>query len=180
MSTASRLMRFRSIALALLALAMAGTVAAVLPPSAAAAAQWQLHQTDRDRCWDASSLDADFNGNAEQIWFDLDNDCRWDTHQYNTRFGDNFHEEVSYDMNENGVPEFVLQDIDQRVGYEWLYIDRNQDRRFETKRIIPGSSLDKLNRDTNSQLVRMGMWNTIYDFHRWTGQSLLYPSFPIR
>ncbi|MEJ7567272.1 MAG: hypothetical protein WKF41_03305 [Gaiellaceae bacterium] len=180
MFTASRPMRFRTIVLALVAFAAAGTIAAALPPSAAAAARWQPQQLDADRCWDAITLDADFNDYPEQIWYDLDNDCRWDTRQYDTNGGDAFHEELSYDMNENGVPEFVLQDIDQRVGYEWLYIDRNQDRRFETKRIIPGSSLDKLNRDTNSQLVRMGMWNTIYDFHRWTGQSLLYPSFPIR
>jgi len=175
MSTASRLMRFRSIALALLALAMAGTVAAVLPPSAAAAAQWQLHQTDRDRCWDASSLDADFNGNAEQIWFDLDNDCRWDTHQYNTRFGDNFHEEVSYDMNENGAPEYLAQDTDQRVGFEWAYFDLNQDRIYEYKRIIPGSSLDYTTRGAINNATR----DMMYLFYARTNQSLLYPSFRI-
>jgi len=171
MSTTSRLMRFPGIALAaLVTLAVAGTVAVALPPSAAAAAQWQLQQLDADRCWDSMTLDADFNGIAEQVWFDVDNDCRWDTRQYNTRGGDAFHEELSYDMNENGVPEYLLQDIDQRVGYEWLYIDLNQDRRFEAKRIIPGSSLDRLNRDNNRLLVDMTTQQTLNDIRRWASR----------
>ncbi|MBA3330855.1 MAG: hypothetical protein H0T39_08305 [Actinobacteria bacterium] len=171
MSTTSRRMRFPGIALAaLVTLAVAGTVAVALPPSAAAAAQWQLQQLDADRCWDSMTLDADFNGIAEQVWFDVDNDCRWDTRQYNTRGGDAFHEELSYDMNENGVPEYLLQDIDQRVGYEWLYIDLNQDRRFEAKRIIPGSSLDRLNRDNNRLLVDMTTQQTLNDIRRWASR----------
>jgi hypothetical protein len=173
MFTASRL---SSTIVALLALALAATIAAALPPSAAAAAQWQSSQTDGDRCWDASTLDADFNGYAEQIWFDLDNDCRWDTHQYNTRYADNFHEEVSYDMDENGVPEYVIQDIDQRVGFEWAYIDLNQDRRFETKRVIPGSSLDQINR-ANNRTMKVITASQMFHFATMTGQSLLYPTF---
>ncbi len=173
MFTASRLSR---IALALVALVVAGTVAAALPPSAAAAAQWQSYQLDGDRCWDASILDADFNGHAEQVWFDLDNDCRWDTRQYNTRYADNFHEEISYDLDENGVPEYVIQDIDQRVGFEWVYIDLNQDRRFELKRVIPGSSLDHINR-ANNRTMKVMTASQMFHFATMTGQSLLYPTF---
>ena len=169
MFTASRL----RIALAFVALAVAGAVAVALPPSVAAAAQWQMHQTDRDRCWDASTLDADFNGYAEQVWFDFDNDCRWDTRVYNTRGSDAFYEELSFDMNENGAPEYVLQDVDQRVGFEWVYFDLNQDRRFETKRIIPGSSLDYATQGAVNNASR----DMMYLFRATTGQSLLYPSF---
>jgi hypothetical protein len=170
MFTASRLSR---IALALAAVAAAATVAVVAPPSAAAAAQWQLHQTDTDRCWDAMTLDADFNGYDEQVWFDFDNDCRWDTHVYNTRFGDNFYEELSFDLNENGAPEYVLQDVDQRVGFELVYFDLNQDRIYEAKRIIPGSSLDHATRGAVNNASR----DMMYLFRAQTGQSLLYPSF---
>jgi len=165
--------RLSSIALAVVTLAVAGTVAVAAPPSAAAGARWQLQQLDGDRCWDSTTLDADFNGFDEQVWFDLDNDCRWDTHQYSTKGGDDFHEQLSYDMNENGVPEYVLQDVDQRVGFDWAYIDANEDRRFEARFIIPGSSLDQSNRATNRLLVQMATRQTLNDFRRWTGRSLV-------
>ncbi len=168
MFIASRLSR---IALPIFVLAVAATVAR--PPSAAAAAQWQLHQTDTDRCWDAMTLDADFNGYSEHVWIDYDNDCRWDSHFYNTRFGDNFLEELSFDMEENGVPEYVMQDVDQRVGYELVYFDLNQDRRFENKRIIPGSSLDYATRGAVNNATR----DMMYLFRANTGQSLLHPTF---
>ncbi len=98
-----------SIILALLALAVAATIAATAPPSAAAAAQ-------------------------------------------------------------DGIRKYVLQDIDQRVGYELVYFDLNQDRRFEAKRIIPGSSLDRLNRDNNRLLVDMTTQQTLNDFRRWASR----------
>lgn len=170
MFIASRLSR---IALALLVLAVAATVAVALPASAAAAAQWQLHQTDTDRCWDVMTLDADFNGYSEQAWFDVDNDCRWDTRLYNTRGGDNFAEELSFDMDENGVPEYLMQDVDQRVGFELVYFDLNQNRIYENKRIIPGSSLDYSTRGAVNNANR----DMMYLFRAQTGQSLLYPSF---
>jgi hypothetical protein len=131
-----------------------------------------MHQTDSDRCWDISTLDTDYNGNVEQAWFDIDNDCRWDTRIYNTRFGDNFLEEISFDPNENGAPEYVLQDIDQRQGMEWIYFDLNQDRLFETKRIIPGSSLDFATRGAVNNATR----DMMYLFTARTGQSLLFPT----
>lgn len=170
MFTASRISR---IILALAALALAATVAVALPPAAAAAAQWQSYETDGDRCWDVSTLDADFNGYAEQAWFDVDNDCRWDTRLYNTRGGDNFHEEISFDMDENSVPEYLMQDVDQRAGFEWVYFDLNQNRIYETKRIVPGSSLDYATRGAVNNANR----DMIYLFRAQTGQSLLYPSF---
>lgn len=170
MLTASRLSR---IILAFAALALAATLAVAVPPSASAAAQWQSHQTDADRCADVSTLDADFNGYAEQAWFDLDNDCRWDTRLYNTRGVDNFHEEITFDMDENGVPEYLMQDVDQRVGFEWVYFDLNQNRVYENKRIIPGSSLDYSTRGAVNNASR----DMIHLFRAQTGQSLLYPSF---
>lgn len=142
---------------------------------AMAAAGWQYWQLDRDRCSDSATLDADANGNADQVWFDLDDDCHWDTHLYNTLGSDALLEEMSYDMNENGAPEYLIQDSNQRVGFEYVYIDRNQDGRYELRRIIPGSDLDAIMRgvayNANSTFL--------HQFTMRTGQSLLYPQIPM-
>jgi hypothetical protein len=157
---------------------LTGTIAAaalalVAAPQAMAAG-WQYWEVDGDRCYDASTLDANGNGNAEQHWFDLDNDCRWDTNLYNTRGWDGFLEEATYDMNENGAPEYLIQDMNQRVGFEWVYLDRNQDRVYEQRRIIPGSDLDAITRTTTN----MANNAILHQFTMRTGQSLLFPSFP--
>jgi hypothetical protein len=165
-----------SIAFAVAVLAMAVTLSATGVPSAAGTtyANWEYWQLDRDGCWDAATMDANFNGTAEDVWFDMDNDCRWDTRLWNSRGGENLLERATFDMNENGVPEYLMLDINQRVGFEWLYIDRNQDRMWDMRRIIPGSDLDVVTRsntyNANSTIL--------HQFRMRTGQSLLYPSFP--
>lgn len=173
MPIASRTALRRTVTTALIAVVCAAAALVASAP-AMAAAGWQNWQLDRDWCYDAATLDADANGNNDQTWFDLDNDCRWDTHVYNTRGWDDLLEEIGYDMNENGAPEYVMQDSNQRVGFEYLYIDRNDDGQFDLRRIIPGSDLDAITRTTayNASSTLM------HQFRMRTGQSLLYPSFP--
>jgi hypothetical protein len=153
----------------------AAVVLALVASPSAMAAGWQSWQLDRDRCYDASTLDADGNGNSEQVWFDIDNDCQWDTHLYNTWGWDGLLEEATYDMNENGAPEYKIQDMNQRVGFEWLYVDRNQDGFYDMRRIIPGSDLDAITRTTTNMVNSA----TLHRFTMATGQSLLFPSFPV-
>ena len=164
-------LRRRVTLIVLAAVTLAATSAA---PAATTAAEWRYHQTDGDRCWDAATMDANFNGLSEDWWFDMDNDCRWDSRLWNSRGGEHFMESLTFDMNENGVPEYLMLDINQRAGFEWLYLDMNQDRRYEMRRIIPGSDLDAATR-TN----RLNATSAIlHRFRMATGQSLLYPSFP--
>ena len=162
--------------LALTLFAVAGALSTARGASAAGTADpWRYWQLDRDSCRDAATLDADGNGNAEQAWFDIDNDCRWDTHLYNTRGDDGLLEAASFDMDENGVPEYLMLDINQRVGYEWLYVDLNQDRVYEQRRIIPGSDADVINRANANTLNNAAF----HQFTMRTGESLLFPSFRI-
>src|SRR5688500_3558008 len=120
--------------LALMLSAVAATLSTADAASAATtAAQWKLWQTDNDRCWDAATMDANFNGNFEDARFDLDNDCRWDTRMWNSVGGDGLAESLNYDMDENGVAEFLMLDNNQRVGFEWLYLDLNQDGVYELR-----------------------------------------------
>ena len=139
----------------------------------AAAASWQYAQLDGDRYYDASYTDRDGNGVVDDLWFDLDNDGRWDTHLYNSRYTDALLEVALYDMNENGVAEYKLLDTDQRVGFEYVYFNLNQDGQWDYRRIVPGSSADYINRiNTNNANNR-----ELHRFTMRTGQSLLYPSF---
>src|SRR5688500_15626768 len=167
----------QKLAILCLALLLSAVAATLSTPDVASAAtttaQWKLWQLDRDGCWDATTIDANFNGYWETALFDLDNDCRWDTRIWNSLGGDHFAESQTFDMNENGVPEYQLLDINQRVGFEWAYFDLNEDRRFEQRRIIPGSDLDYATR-TNTNNVNSA---TLHMFTMATGQSLLYPSF---
>ena len=163
----------RTVTASLVATVVAGAALAASAP-ALAAAGWQFWQLDRDRCYDAATLDADGNGNSEQLWYDLDNDCSWDTHVYNTRGWDTLLEETTYDMNEDGAPEYLLQDINQRVGFEYVYLDRDQDGRYDLRRIIPGSDLDAITRVTTYNATSA----ILHRFTMRTGQSLLYPTFP--
>ena len=76
----------RSVILGLIAL-VAATISLLAPGTASAAASWKVWQTDGDRCWDSTTMDANFNGNYEVALFDLDNDCRWDTKIWNSAYG---------------------------------------------------------------------------------------------
>ena len=120
------LSHIRKLALLFLAVTLCA-VAAMLSTAgvASAAASWKYWQLDGDRCWDSTTLDASFNGNYEVAWFDLDNDCRWDTKIWNSVGGDDFAESMTYDMNEDGRWEFWLVDTNQRVGFDVVYFDDN-------------------------------------------------------
>lgn len=158
-----------SIAIAILT----ALVALLAATGTAQAAGWQYAQTDGDRNWDAISIDRDGNGMIDDAWFDLDNDGGWDSRVFNSRFGDELLETANYDMDENGVAEYRLLDTDQRVGFEYFYVNRNQDAYWDFRRIVPGSSADYTNRiNTNNANNRL-----LHQFTMRTGQSLLYPTF---
>ena len=110
------------------ALVTVGTGSVIaLGASPASAAGWVYQQTDRDACYDAVSMDSDNNGRINVVWFDLDNDCVFDTAMWDTNGNDALLERASYDMNENGRTEALMVDTDQRVGYDWVYVDLNED-----------------------------------------------------
>lgn len=153
----------------------AAALACLVVPAMATAADWQLHQVDADGFYDAATMDADGNGCTEELWFDLDSDSLWDAHLYNTRGGDCFVETLTYDMDENGRPEYRVLDIDQKVGFEWVYFDPDQNGRWNFRRIVPGSSLDYTNRINRLNASR----DQLFRFRMRTGQSLLYPTFPM-
>lgn len=155
-------------------LAAAGAaIALAVTSGGAVAASWNYEQTDADWCYDAAWMDRDGNGVIDQLWSDLDDDCRWDSRLYNSRGSDALLEVATYDMDENGIPSFRLLDGDQRVGFDYIQADWNQDGRWDVKRIIPGSRIDyatRINRNNASRdLMYLFRWNT--------GQSLLYPTF---
>ncbi len=126
------LSHIRKLALLFLAVTLCAVVAMLSTASvASAAASWKYWQLDGDRCWDSTTLDASFNGNYEVAWFDLDNDCRWDTKIWNSVGGDDFAESMTYDMNEDGRWEFWLVDTNQRVGFDVVYFDDNADGYYD-------------------------------------------------
>jgi hypothetical protein len=122
--------------------ALVAGLAALVTPGAAQAAGWQYWQLDGDRCWDASSLDANGNGYAEVVWYDMDNDCRWDTKMWNTVGGDAFAEAMTYDAHEDGRWDVWLVDTDQRVGHEVAYFDDNGDGYYDRWAYVPRSAPD--------------------------------------
>lgn len=106
-------------------------LAAVGVASPSAAAQWQYYQLDSDRFYDAATIDTNGNGWIDRMWFDVDNDSRFDTHVYNSIGHESFLEVVTYDFNEDGRLEAWAQDVDQRSGFDIFYVDSNRDGRFE-------------------------------------------------
>ncbi len=141
---------------------------------AGAADGWRYGQADEDSCFDVATRDDDRNGLLELVWLDIDNDCRWDTRLSNTAYEDDLLEKITYDMDENGVFEIVAEDVNQRVGFEWIGFDLDQDGVVESRRIIPGSDLD-VARSSNAQ----NLSGTL--LHQFTirtgGQSLVFPTF---
>jgi hypothetical protein len=147
--------------------------------ASASAASWQYFDFDADRYWDAAAIDRDGNGNFDDIYFDLDNDGPWDTNLYNTRGSDSLLEVVDYDMDENNEVEIRLMDGDQRVGFDYLFVDLDQngawDRfRGRARRIVPGSNVDAVTRTLRYNASQ----RLIHQFRMRTGTSLLYPSLP--
>ena len=126
------LSHIRKLALLFLAVTLCAVTAMLSTAGvASAAASWKYWELDGDRCWDSTTLDASFNGNYEVAWFDLDNDCRWDTKIWNSVGGDDFAESMTYDMNEDGRWEFWLVDTNQRVGFDVVYFDDNADGYYD-------------------------------------------------
>ena len=116
---------------------LAGVVLAT--PARASHDGWVYLQLDQDACWDVVYRDDNRNGYWENVWMDTDNDCLWDVHYYNTWGPDFLLEELSFDLDDNGRPEYVLQDTDQRVGYEYIYINLNQDSLWDTVAPLVGT-----------------------------------------
>lgn len=114
------------------------------PSAGAATATWRYSNTDADSCWEIASIDRNFNGYAEEIWADVDNDCRWDTRQLNTYGHDSFHEAITFDMNENGRPEMWVTDTNQRTGFEWAFYDTDQNGYANYRVAIGVSTTDEL------------------------------------
>jgi hypothetical protein len=116
-------------------------IAAVLA-TAALASGWRSWQLDNDRCSDVTTIDQNDNGYWETAWYDLDNDCRWDTKLWNSVGGDAFAESLIYDMNEDGRWEAWLVDTDQRAGYEVAYFDDNGDGYYDRWTYVPQAAPD--------------------------------------
>jgi hypothetical protein len=130
----------RTIVIGLVALVAAA--AALVAPGTASAAGWRTFQLDGDRCWDATSLDANGNGNWEALLYDLDNDCRWDTKLWNSVGGDAFAESMIHDMNEDGRWEMWLVDTDRLPGHEIVYFDDNGDGGYDRWAYVPKAAPD--------------------------------------
>ena len=139
-----------------------------------AADGWRYGQADEDSCFDAATRDDNRNGFWELVWLDIDNDCRWDTRLSNTVLQDDLLERIAYDMDENGFFEIVAEDVNQRVGFERVGFDLDQDGAIESRRIVPGSDLDVVT-SSNAQNLSGAL------LHQFTirtgGQSLLFPTF---
>jgi hypothetical protein len=147
--------------------------------ASASAAKWQYFDNDSDRYWDAAAIDRGGNGYFEDLYFDLDNDAAWDTNLYNTRGSESLLEVADYDMDENDEIELRLQDGDQRVGFDYLFVDLDQNGAWDrlsgrARRIVPGSNVDAVTRTVRYNASQ----NLIHNFYMRTGTSLLYPSFP--
>ena len=163
-----------------LSLVLITALVLVLATSASAsAASWQRFDYDADSYWDASALDQDGNGSFEDIYFDLDNDGDWDTNLYNTRGSESLLEVSDYDMDENNEVELRLKDGDQRAGFDYLFVDLDQNGAWDrfrggTRRIVPGSNVDAVTRTVRYNASQ----RLIHTFRMRTGMSLLYPSLP--
>lgn len=123
-------------------IALVAAAVALTAPGSASAASWKYWQLDNDRCWDASTLDANGNGYWEVAWYDLDNDCRWDTKLWNSVGGDAFAEAMTHDMDEDGRWEYWLVDTNQRVGHEVVYFDDNGDGYYDRWAYLPQAAPD--------------------------------------
>jgi hypothetical protein len=183
-------MRLRRTSVAVLTTAIALAVslgvsgAASAAGTAMSAARWQFHQLDADRCWDATTLDANFNGNVEQVWYDVDNDCRWDTHLWNSVAWDGFLESMTFDMDENGRWEYWLADNDQRVGFDVAYFDDNADGYYDRWAYVPNAPTTRL--PTLAEQIgegtvvggtpqRSGAMGLVVYLSRFTGQAAWAP-----
>ncbi len=128
-SARSRRRWLRRSAVVTMGLTTMGSLALASP--AYAYESWQLYQVDGDACYDVATMDADGNGFFEEAWFDLDNDCRWDTRVWNSVGADNFAESATFDMDEDGYWETWVADNDQREGFDVAYFDDNHDGRYD-------------------------------------------------
>jgi hypothetical protein len=122
--------------------ALVATLAALVAPGAAQAASWKHWQLDGDRCYDAATFDGNGNGYAEVTWYDMDNDCDWDTKVWNTYGSDAFAEAMTFDAHEDGRWDIWLVDTDQQVGHEIAYFDDNGDGYYDRWAYVPRAAPD--------------------------------------
>ena len=125
----ARTIATRSRARRLVAVA-AASLLTMLVTAAGAHAQggaWQSLDSNGDGYYDAKAQDSDGNGNFDNAWFDLDKDGWWDTQMFNSRYSDALLEILNFDMDENGEVEIQMRDGDQRVGFDYVLFDRDQD-----------------------------------------------------
>jgi len=158
---------------------VAAVVAFAVWTPTAMAAQWTYHDHDSDALWDTAAIDRDYNGTYDDLSFDLDNDGSWDSRLYNTRYSDALLEALDYDGDENAEVEIRLLDGDQRVGFDYVYFDLDQNGYWDRWRgyrraIIPRSNVDNIRR-SNRQNASSRL---IHNFRMRTGMSLLYPNIP--
>jgi hypothetical protein len=126
-------------------LGLVGLVAVALALATAGEAQaagWRYFQLDGDRCWDASTLDTNGNGYWEVAWYDVDDDCSWDTKMWNSVGGDAFAESMTYDAYEDGRWDLWLVDTNQRPGYEVAYFDDSGDGYYDRWNWVPQAAPD--------------------------------------
>ena len=175
----ARTIATRSRARRLVAVA-AASLLTMLVTAAGAHAQggaWQSLDSNGDGYYDAKAQDSDGNGNFDNAWFDLDKDGWWDTQMFNSRYSDALLEILNFDMDENGEVEIQMRDGDQRVGFDYVLFDRDQDGYWDTwrgsaRRIIPRSNLDYMTQSNR----RNASSRLMHDFRMRTGMSLLDPS----
>ena len=178
-ATGGRSITSRSRVAQLGVVAVVALLALLTTTATATAGVWQYYNVDADGLDDIAAIDRDDNGNFDNIYFDLDNDGSWDTNLLNTRFSESLLEVLNFDMDENDEVEIQLRDSDQRVGFEYILVDRDQNGYWDswrgfTRRIIPGSNVDIVTRSNQ----RNASSNLIYNFRQQTGMSLLYPNLP--
>lgn len=99
----------------------------LLPTMAQAEVGWQYANLDADECWDAAWRDSDMNGLIDDVWFDIDSDCSFDTHLWNSVGFDDLLETLTFDMDEDGNWEAWLADNNQLPGFDEIYWDYNAD-----------------------------------------------------
>ena len=113
---------------------------------AATAGGWKAWQLDQDRCWDAASRDTNDNGWWDVIWFDINNDCRWETAVFNRVGHDSFLEALTFDTDRDGRWNVWLADTNQQVGYELIFWDDNGDGGWDrwnyVIRVVPRTMRD--------------------------------------
>lgn len=132
MTSTHRTVRFARTALLTLLAALALVVGlATTATPAQAAGGWQWSYDHQRRCWNGATYDGNQNGRAEVIWIDVNGDCRLDSVAFDTNGRDDLLEQLWSDVDGDGYWDVVFVDTDQRVGFEYFFVDANNDGYWE-------------------------------------------------